>query len=91
MTRRVADVRRRIGPVIGTPRAYRSVNGCQPILSGAHGFGPWCWDGLVRANRVVFLNNQRCVSTQGDRLFHRLDLDGNVDGNDALGFALKVR
>ncbi len=31
---------------------------------------------------------QRCISTLGDGRFHRLDLGGDVDGNDELGLLL---
>ena len=34
---------------------------------------------------------QRCTSTAGDGRFHRLDLGGDVDDNDELGFLLRAR
>ncbi len=37
------------------------------------------------------LGAQRCSSTLGDGLFRRLQLDGNVDDNDQLGWALRAR
>ncbi len=33
----------------------------------------------------------RCVGTAGDGRFHRLRMEGDVDGNDALGLALRAR
>ncbi len=33
----------------------------------------------------------RCTSSGGDGRFHLLHLDGDVDGNDGLGFALRAR
>jgi hypothetical protein len=52
---------------------------------GAAGWGP-CPGALAGE-----ANGQRCTSTMGDGLFHRLDLGGDVNGDDDLGFALRAR
>jgi hypothetical protein len=36
-------------------------------------------------------NNQRCVSTYGDGLFHKMRMGGDVDDNDQMGWALRAR
>ena len=36
-------------------------------------------------------NGQRCTSSMGDGNFHRLDMSGNVNGDDDFGFALRAR
>ncbi|MCK6570543.1 putative metal-binding motif-containing protein [Myxococcota bacterium] len=52
---------------------------------GAAGWGP-CPGALAGE-----ANGQRCTSTMGDGLFHRLDFGGDVNGDDDLGFALRAR
>ena len=53
--------------------------------TGSISFGP-C-PGAVAGD----VNGQRCTSSRGDGLFHRLDMNGNVNQDDDFGFALRAR
>jgi hypothetical protein len=52
---------------------------------GAGGWGP-CPGGPAGE-----ANGQRCTSTMGDGNFHRIDMAGDVNGDDDFGFALRAR
>ncbi len=52
---------------------------------GSPGWGP------CPANVAGERDGQRCTSTRGDGRFHRLDLGGDVDDNDEMGFLLIAR
>ncbi len=54
-------------------------------LDGAAAWGP------CPAMASGTVNGQRCTSTRGDGRFHRLDLGGDVNDDDELGFMLRAR
>jgi hypothetical protein len=48
------------------------------------------WGGCPAASRS-YVGNLRCVGTRGDGRFNRLDLNGDVNGDDMFGIAIRAR